>query len=165
MRNFALFALPLVLFAALFALFAANINRDPDFVPSALLNKPVPEFSLPAIPGYPTPGFATADLTGKVSVVNVFASWCIPCREEHPLLMALAKDTTIRLVGINQKDQPENAIAFLKDLGNPYEAIGADNGRVSIEWGVYGVPETFVVKDGIITAHHSGALQRPIRLD
>ena len=93
-------------------------------------------------------------------MVNVFASWCIPCRDEHPLLTALKAETGVRLFGINQKDAPENAAAFLAELGNPYDAIGADtNGRVSIDWGVYGVPETFVVDaDGVIVFKHIGPL-------
>lgn len=157
-----IFALtPLVILAGLVTLFALNIDRDPQFVPSVLLNKPVPEFALPPIEGLSQPGFDTASLKGQVSVVNVFASWCIPCRSEHPLLVKLgASQDDILLVGLNQKDTPENARSFLSELGNPYDAIGADaNGRVSIEWGVYGVPETFVVNaDGIITYKHTGPI-------
>jgi cytochrome c biogenesis protein CcmG/thiol:disulfide interchange protein DsbE len=106
------------------------------------------------------PGFDTASLGGEVTVVNVFASWCVPCRAEHPLLEALKANTGVRLYGINQADAPENARAFLAELGNPYDAVGADrNRRVSIDWGVYGVPETFVVDaNGIITFKHVGPL-------
>jgi len=145
--------LPLVVFAALAALFLfqLTLGGDPQKIPSALINKPAPEFDLPPVEGLladgtQVPGFALADLTGKVSVVNVFASWCVPCRQEHPLLEELAKVDGIQLVGINYKDKPENARRFLGSLGNPYERIGADSaGRTAIEWGVYGVPETFIV--------------------
>jgi len=151
---------PLVALIALIVLFATNIDRDPQFIPSALINKPVPKFSLPPIDDeIDSPGFDQDDFAGQVTVVNVFASWCIPCRDEHPLLMQLAAEGTI-IYGINQKDAPENARSFLSDLGNPYTRIGADiNGRASIEWGVYGVPETFVVNpQGIITYKHTGPL-------
>jgi cytochrome c biogenesis protein CcmG/thiol:disulfide interchange protein DsbE len=105
-------------------------------------------------------GLKTADLSGKVTVVNVFASWCAPCRQEHPVLTELAKDPRIRLVAINYKDKPENAAAFLAALGNPYAAIGVDErGRTAIDWGVYGVPETFLVgPDGVIRRKFIGAL-------
>jgi cytochrome c biogenesis protein CcmG/thiol:disulfide interchange protein DsbE len=107
-----------------------------------------------------TPGFATDTLVGEVSVVNVFASWCIPCRTEHPVLTELKARTGVRLFGINQKDAPENARAFLAELGNPYDRIGADgDGRVSIDWGVYGVPETFVIDArGMIRFKHVGPI-------
>ena len=110
------------------------------------------------------PGFDTAALEGEVTIVNVFASWCIPCRDEHPVLEALKAETGVRLFGINQKDAPENAAAFLAALGNPYDAIGADaNGRVSIDWGVYGVPETFIVgRDGTIAFKHVGPINAAI---
>jgi cytochrome c biogenesis protein CcmG, thiol:disulfide interchange protein DsbE len=134
-------------------------------VPSALLNKPAPAFALPPLDGLvagakPVPGFSTEDLKGKITVVNVWASWCAPCRQEHPLLVDLAKDPSIRLVGINQKDNPDNARRFLGTYGNPFAAVGTDsNGRVSIDWGVYGVPETFIVgPDGMIRHKHIGPL-------
>jgi len=159
-------SVPLLFVVAMIAIFASQINRDSSLLPSVLIDKPIPQFSLPAIEGIEEeigdiPGFATADLVGKVSVVNVWASWCVPCRQEHPLLTRLAEeDPDLFLVGINQKDAAENAISFLRELGNPYDAIGADlNGRASIEWGVYGVPETFVVNaEGIITYKFIGAL-------
>lgn len=164
MLRIALFATPLVLLAGLIALFATNIDRDPDFVPSALLNKPVPQFSLPAIAGETNiPGFDETDFQGRVTLVNVFASWCVPCREEHPFLIELARtQDNVQFFGINEKDDPENAKQFLSELGNPYDRIGADrNGRAAIEWGVYGVPETFVVNPkGIITYKHVGPLSR-----
>jgi cytochrome c biogenesis protein CcmG, thiol:disulfide interchange protein DsbE len=144
--------LPLVVFLALAVLFLARLgNDDPSRVPSALIGRPVPETNLPAVVGLerdgkPLPGIAASDFKGAVSVVNVWASWCVPCRDEAPLLMQLAEDRRIRIIGINYKDQPENARRFLGRFGNPFSAAGADeNGRASIEWGVYGVPETFIV--------------------
>ncbi|MBI4922132.1 MAG: DsbE family thiol:disulfide interchange protein [Devosia nanyangense] len=152
--------LPLVALVALIAVFATNINRDPSLVQSVLIDKPVPEFTLPAVDGLGVPGFDTAKLMGQVTVVNVFASWCIPCRDEHPVLEALKQRTGVLIYGINQKDAAENARAFLTELGNPYDAVGADpNGRVSIDWGVYGVPETFIVDaKGVIRFKHTGPL-------
>jgi cytochrome c biogenesis protein CcmG, thiol:disulfide interchange protein DsbE len=144
--------LPLVVFLALAVLFLARLgNDDPSRVPSALIGRPVPDTNLPAVAGLerdgkPLPGIAASDFKGAVSVVNVWASWCVPCRDEAPLLMQLAEDRRIRIIGINYKDQPENARRFLGRFGNPFSAAGADeNGRASIEWGVYGVPETFIV--------------------
>lgn len=145
--------LPLVLFAALAGLFLfqLTLGNDPQKIPSALLNKPAPDFALAPVPDLirdddPVPSFSRDDLLGKVSVVNIFASWCVPCRQEHPLLEDLATVEGIQLLGINYKDKPENARRFLGSLGNPYSRIGADDaGRTAIEWGVYGVPETFIV--------------------
>jgi len=158
--RYVLFGLPLLALVALVAIFAFSINRDPGLVRSVLIDKPAPAFALAAVPDLGVPGFDTASLKGQVSVVNVFASWCIPCRAEHPLLMALKDLADIQLVGINQSDAPENARAFLAELGNPYAAVGADRDRrVSIDWGVYGVPETFVVDaQGVITFKHVGPL-------
>jgi len=159
--------LPLVVFAALAALFLfqLTLGGDPQKIPSALINKPAPEFDLPPVEGLtengaPMPGFARADLSGKVSVVNIWASWCVPCRQEHPLLEELAKVDGIQLVGINYKDKPENARRFLGSLGNPYDRIGADTvGRTAIEWGVYGVPETFIIDEtGMIRYKFIGPL-------
>lgn len=160
MTRAALLILPLLALVGLVAVFALSIDRDPNLVRSALIDKPAPDFTLPAIEGAGVPGFDTAALAGRVTVVNVFASWCIPCRDEHPLLVELKEQSGVRLFGINQKDAPENARAFLDELGNPYDAIGADaNGRVSIDWGVYGVPETFVVNaEGVITFKHVGPI-------
>ena len=164
-----LVALPAILFAALAGLFLYKLETggDPHKLPSALIGKPVPKFTLPPLDGAgpngtTLPGFASTDLEvpGKVTVVNVWASWCVPCRQEHPILGLLEKDPRVRLVGLNYKDQPENARRFLAALGNPYAAIGADeNGRVGIDWGVYGVPETFVVDaTGTITYKFVGPL-------
>ncbi len=158
--RIALAVIPLVALVALVVLFALNINRDPSLVASVMIDKPAPSFSLPKVAGLPVPGFDTARLSGQVSVVNVFASWCIPCRDEHPVLEALKQQTGVLLLGINQKDAPENASAFLAQMGNPYDAVGADSdGRTSIDWGVYGVPETFVVDaKGVIRFKHTGPM-------
>ncbi len=157
-----IFLLPLAVFVALAAVFLIRLETagNPDAVPSALVGKPVPAFDLPPLAGVPQPGLAATDLEGKVTVVNVFASWCGPCRLEHPQLLALARDDRIRLVGINYKDVPANAVRFLDELGNPYAAIGVDaRGRAAIDWGVYGVPETFVVDaDGIIRYKQIGPI-------
>ena len=158
--RIALALLPLVALVALIAVFALNIDRDPTLVHSVLIDKPAPDFTLQAVAGLGLPGFDTAKLKGQVTVVNVFASWCIPCRDEHPVLEALKRETDIPIYGINQKDAAENAKAFLAELGNPYDAVGADgDGRTSIDWGVYGVPETFIVDaHGVIRFKHTGPL-------
>jgi len=152
--------LPLVAFLVLSALFYYRLGAgDPSRIPSALLNKPVPEFALPPIEKGGGKGLASGDLSEGVHVVNVWASWCGPCRQEHPILMRLAEDTRFELNGINYKDLPENALRFMGALGNPFAAIGADrSGAVGIDWGVYGVPETFIVKDGIIVHKFIGPL-------
>ena len=158
--------LPLVLFAALAALFFFRLGAgDPNRLPSALIGKAAPATDLPPVEGLvnggkPLPGLATADFKGTVTLVNVWASWCIPCRDEAPVLMKLAEDKRFRLVGLNYKDQPENARRFIGRYGNPYVANGADqSGRAGIEWGVYGVPESFVVdKTGTITYKLVGPL-------
>jgi cytochrome c biogenesis protein CcmG/thiol:disulfide interchange protein DsbE len=166
-RNRWLFLLPVAAFFALAVLFLARLvaGGDPSRVPSALIGRPVPAFSLPAVEGLleagrPVPGLDSADFKGQVTVVNVWGSWCVPCRDEHPFLMELARDRGIRLVGVNQKDNPENARRFLGQFGNPFAAVGADaNGRASIELGVYGVPETFIVgPDGTIRHKQIGPL-------
>ncbi len=160
MTRILLFTLPLVLLAALIAVFAVSLDRDPGLVRSVLIDKPVPPTTLPPLEGSGTPGLDSSMFEGEVTVVNVFASWCVPCRDEHPLLLEIKERTGVKLAGINQKDAPENALAFLRELGNPYDAIGVDaNGRASIDWGVYGVPETFVVNAaGIITYKHIGPI-------
>jgi len=158
--RYVLFALPLIFLAALVSVFAFSIDRDTRLVRSVLIDKPVPQFALAPVEGLDVPGFDTATLAGEVTLVNVFASWCIPCRDEHPLLEAIKAETGVRLFGINHSDAPENARAFLAELGNPYDAIGADRDRrVSIDWGVYGVPETFLVDAaGVIVYKHVGPL-------
>jgi cytochrome c biogenesis protein CcmG, thiol:disulfide interchange protein DsbE len=156
-RSF-LMALPLILFASLAALLWFRLgDGDPSRIPSALIGHPAPPTALPPIEGLTSngtavPGLDPAAFKGKVSVVNVWASWCVPCHDEAPLLTELAKDKRFQLVGINYKDAPDNARRFLGRYGNPFAIVGADgNGRAGIEWGVYGVPESFVVgRDGAI---------------
>lgn len=142
-----LFLLPLAVFGVLAVYFAIGLTKDPKLIPSALINKPAPEFTLPPIAGTTGPGLSTADLKqGHVSIVNVFASWCVPCAEEQPMVNALAQTHLARMYGINYKDKAGDARKWLDRLGNHFDAIGADTtGRVGIDWGVYGVPETFVV--------------------
>jgi cytochrome c biogenesis protein CcmG/thiol:disulfide interchange protein DsbE len=143
---------PLVIFLGLVALFLIRLySGDPSRIPSALIGHPAPQTNLPPVAGLdrngvPVPGIDAASFKGAVTVVNVWASWCVPCHDEAPLLMGLAQDGRLRVIGINYKDEPENARRFLGRYGNPFVAAGADrNGRAAIEWGVYGVPETFVV--------------------
>jgi cytochrome c biogenesis protein CcmG/thiol:disulfide interchange protein DsbE len=143
---------PLVIFLGLVALFLIRLySGDPSRIPSALIGHAAPQTNLPPVAGLdrngvPVPGIDAASFKGAVTVVNVWASWCVPCHDEAPLLMGLAQDGRLRVIGINYKDEPENARRFLGRYGNPFVAAGADrNGRAAIEWGVYGVPETFVV--------------------
>ncbi len=161
LRGRLVYLLPAVLFlglAAVIAYFMAS-GKDPRVIPSALIDKPAPEFSLPPLPGR-TNGLARADLEGRVSVVNVFASWCVPCRAEHPQIARLAEDEQIAVHGLNYKDEPEKALAWLERMGDPYARIGADrDGRVAIDWGVYGVPETFIIdRKGRIRHKHVGPI-------
>lgn len=157
-RRSWLVALPLIAFVILTALFWFRLGTgDPSRIPSALIGRPAPQTKLPPLEGLAAngvqiDGLDPAAFKGKVSVVNVWASWCVPCHDEAPLLLKLAQDKRIRVVGINYKDAPDNARRFLGRYGNPFNAVGVDaNGRASIEWGVYGVPETFVVgRDGNI---------------
>lgn len=144
--------IPLGIFLALALLFLIRLGAgDASRIPSALIGRPAPATNLPPVAGIerdgmPVPGLDKSTFNGTVSVLNVWASWCVPCRDEAPLLMRLADDKRVRIVGINYKDQPADAKRFLDRYGNPFAASGADaNGRASIEWGVYGVPETFVV--------------------
>jgi cytochrome c biogenesis protein CcmG/thiol:disulfide interchange protein DsbE len=153
-----LMALPLVVFAALALLFWFRLgDSDISRIPSALIGRAAPKTTLPPLPGLmadgkPVPGIDPATFVGKVSLVNVWASWCVPCHSEAPLLTEFAKDRRVQFVGLNYKDAPDNARRFLGRYGNPFDVVGVDgNGRASIEWGVYGVPETFVVaRDGTI---------------
>jgi cytochrome c biogenesis protein CcmG/thiol:disulfide interchange protein DsbE len=169
-----LYLAPLAFFLALsvlflFRLFAGDASR----VPSALIGKPVPQLTLPPLPGLvqagqPLPGLEPAALAaGRATILNVFASWCGPCRVEHPYLVEIASSPAVRegrvqMIGLNYKDEPENARRFLGALGNPYTAVGTDRqGRASIEWGVYGVPETFLIgPTGIILRKHIGPLDQ-----
>jgi len=151
-RRIVLMALPLVCFVGLCVLFWFRLgDGDPSRIPSALIGRPAPQTSLPALEGLvngagPVPGLDPAMFKGKVSIVNVWASWCVPCHDEAPLLTTLGQDKRLQLVGINYKDAPDNARRFLGRYGNPFGIVGVDgNGRAAIEWGVYGVPETFIV--------------------
>jgi cytochrome c biogenesis protein CcmG/thiol:disulfide interchange protein DsbE len=144
--------LPLVVFLGVIALFLIRLGAgDPSVIPSALIGRPAPQTALPPVAslerdGAAVPGLDPASFKGAVTVVNVWASWCVPCHDEAPLLQQLSQDSRLRLVGINYKDDPDNARRFLGRYGNPFAAAGIDaNGRAAIEWGVYGVPETFVV--------------------
>jgi cytochrome c biogenesis protein CcmG/thiol:disulfide interchange protein DsbE len=153
-----LYLIPVAVFVAVGIGLAVGLTRDPGTLPSALIDHPVPAFDLPGLDG--GEGFSNTDLKGRVSLVNVFASWCVPCRVEHPVLMKLA-ESGVRIYGINYKDSADQALAWLAELGNPFQKIGADrNGRVGIEWGVYGVPETFVVDaEGRIRHKQVGPIQ------
>lgn len=154
-----LLLLPLVLFMGLVTYFAVGLTKDPSKLPSAMIDKPVPEFDLPPLAAG-RPALASGDLKGGVSLVNVFASWCAPCQVEHPVLMRLAKEEGVTIHGIAYKDKPEATQAFLNKLGDPFTRIGRDqDGRTAINWGVYGVPETYVVdRDGHIRYRHVGPL-------
>lgn len=160
--------LPPALFAGLAALFVVGMNReDPDQLPSALAGKQAPAVQVTEMGRGPV--FTDADLRSPgVKLVNFWASWCAPCRAEHPMLAALA-DEGIRIYGVNYKDRAEDAQKFLGDLGNPFAAIGADAGRMALDWGVYGVPETYVIDgEGRIILRFAGPitaaeLERSIR--
>lgn len=150
---------PLLLSFGLLVLLGVGLTLNPRKVPSPLIGKPVPIFDLPSVKGR-APGLSSRDLRGEPALVNVFASWCAACREEHPLLMNLKKNQVILIHGLNYKDKPDNAKEWLDQLGDPYARTGADiDGRVGIDWGVYGVPETFVIdRDGRIAYKHIGPI-------
>ena len=152
-------AMPLAVFLVITVFLAIGLTLDPRKVPSPLIGKPVPDFRLPAVLGR-TEGLATPDLKGEVSLVNVFASWCAACRQEHPFLMRLDREKVVPIHGLNYKDRPEDAADWLDALGDPYSRTGADiDGRVGIDWGVYGVPETFVVdRNGYIAYKQIGPI-------
>lgn len=165
-RRWWLVSLPLVIFTALLALFLFRLGAgDPSRLPSALIGKHAPALALPPLEGLTqegkqVPGLDPTLFKDQVTVVNVWASWCVPCRDEHPFLVRLAADKRSTLVGINYKDARENALSFLNRYGNPFAAVGVDTGgRAAIEWGVYGVPETFIVgRDGRIAYKHIGPI-------
>ncbi len=155
-----LYLLPVLVFGGLALALAFGLGEDPSEVPSPLIDKPVPIFELPPVPDR-TEGFSDADLKqGEVALVNVFASWCGPCRLEHPLLMRLSEGGDVPIYGLNYKDRPEDAKQWLDEMGDPYRRTGSDlDGRVGIDWGVYGVPETFVVdREGRIAYKHIGPI-------
>jgi cytochrome c biogenesis protein CcmG/thiol:disulfide interchange protein DsbE len=145
------YIIPLVLFIILALFLAVGLNLNPRDIPSPFINKPAPAFSAPKLMA-PTEKLSTSDLKGKVWLFNVWASWCVSCREEHPVLNQLAKQHAVMIVGLNYKDEPDAAKSWLENLGNPYDvSISDQDGRIGIDWGVYGVPETFVVdKKGVI---------------
>jgi cytochrome c biogenesis protein CcmG, thiol:disulfide interchange protein DsbE len=167
-RRLGLVGVPLLVFAGLAGLFGLALKSgDPSRLPSALLGRPAPQINLTALAGavdaagQPTPGFQTADLaTGQVTIVNFWSSWCVPCVAEHPLLQQLGRDAKVRLFGVNYKDPEPGGRRFLGRYGNPFAAVGSDsNGRAAIEWGVYGMPETFVIDgQGRIIYKHVGEL-------
>jgi cytochrome c biogenesis protein CcmG/thiol:disulfide interchange protein DsbE len=151
--------LPVGIFLALLVMLGWGLGRDPSVLPSVLIGKPVPTFTLPPVQGR-TLGLSSADLKGEVSLVNVFASWCVACRQEHPVFMGLRRINTVPIHGMNYKDRPQDAEKWLNTMGDPYTRTGADlDGRVSIDWGVYGVPETFVIDaEGRIAFRQVGAV-------
>ncbi|MGH8583134.1 MAG: DsbE family thiol:disulfide interchange protein [Gammaproteobacteria bacterium] len=157
------YLLPLALFAVLLGLLYAGLSRDPRLVPSPLIGKPVPAFSLPRLKAGESP-LTQRDLHGQPTLVNIWASWCAACRDEHPLLIELAERDDIRILGLNYKDTRVAAQDWLDKWGDPYADVAYDEaGRVAIDWGVYGVPETFVVDaDGIIRYKQVGPLTEPI---
>ncbi|WP_142849345.1 DsbE family thiol:disulfide interchange protein [Telmatospirillum sp. J64-1] len=158
-----LYLLPVLIFLVVAGFFFKGLFMDPSEVPSPLISQPAPDFDLPPL-NPEKPGFRTADMQGRVTLVNFFASWCIPCRVEHPLFMELAAQHAdeVQLVGISYKDKPEDSLSWLSRLGDPYARIGHDETtRVAIDWGVYGVPETYLVDpQGIIRYKHVGPIDR-----
>lgn len=155
------YLIPLAVFLAMVAFLAVGLTRDPSEVPSPLVDKPAPEFELPRV-GAEGATLGRQDLLGQVSLVNVWASWCVSCRQEHPLLVDLAASGEVPIYGLNYKDDHDDAVAWLKRFGNPYTASAHDlEGLVGIDWGVYGVPETFVVdSEGYIRHKHIGPMTR-----
>ncbi|MFQ5937906.1 MAG: DsbE family thiol:disulfide interchange protein [Acidiferrobacterales bacterium] len=153
------FLLPLLVLLGLGLLLAVGLTLNPREIPSPLIDKPVPDFKLPPVQGR-VPGLSTADLQGEVSLVNVFASWCVACRDEHPLLMQLRAESVVPIHGLNYKDKPKDAAEWLDAMGDPYTRTGADiDGHVGIDWGVYGVPETFIIdRRGKIAYKHIGPI-------
>ena len=154
------YLLPLMLLAALGIAFYFQLGTDTQKLPSALIDKPLPTFNLPPIGGDGT-ALANADLKGKVALINVWASWCPPCRIEHPILMNIAA-SGVAIYGVNYKDKPEDAKRFLTQLGDPFVTVGADrDGKLAIDLGVYGYPETFIIDaDGIIRYRHAGPINK-----
>jgi cytochrome c biogenesis protein CcmG/thiol:disulfide interchange protein DsbE len=167
MKKKILLAMPALVAVVLggFLFWGLNPDRDPNAIPSALVSEPVPDFELPPVESTQTPGLSAAALRsiGEPVLVNVFASWCVPCRAEHAVLTRLVEQDGVRLMGINYMDKPADAANWLEELGNPYERIGSDSeGRVGIEWGISGVPETFVIDaNGIVVYRYVGPIVTP----
>jgi len=157
------FLVPLILFFTLVGFLAAGLKLDPHEVPSPLINKPSPAFKVPQL-AQPEAQFSPEDVKGKVWILNVWASWCVACREEHPVLVELGRSQVAPLIGLNYKDKREDALALLKRQGNPYELSAFDfDGRVGIDYGVYGVPETYVIdKQGIIRYKQIGPVTQQL---
>ncbi|MBX3646361.1 MAG: DsbE family thiol:disulfide interchange protein [Rhodocyclaceae bacterium] len=156
-----IFVLPLILFGILSIFLGIGLTLNPREIPSPLVGKAVPTFNLPPVKGR-TLGLTNSNLVGEVSLVNVFASWCVACREEHPIIVDLARRHVVPIHGLNYKDKPDDAARWLDEWGDPYTRTGADiDGRVGIDWGVYGVPETFVIdRDGRIAYKHIGPMTK-----
>lgn len=157
------YLVPLVLFLVLVVFLAIGLTRDPHEVPSPLINKAAPAFRLPQLKD-PAKSFSAEDMRGKVWVLNVWASWCVSCRDEHPLLLEYAKSGAIPIYGLNYKDKPEDALAWLSELGDPYVLSVSDlEGRVAIDYGVYGAPETYLIdKQGMIRYKQIGAVTEDV---
>lgn len=164
-RRIIVALIPLVVFLALAGIFFTQLisGRDISVLPSALIGKPAPDLKLAALDGAmsggkPVPPLTSAEIRGKLTLVNVWASWCVPCRQEHPVILGLSRDDRLNIVGINYKDRNDAALGFLGELGNPFRAIGVDpKGAAAIDWGVYGIPESFLVgPDGKILYKHVG---------
>jgi len=164
-RRIAVALIPLIIFLVLAAIFMMQLmsGKDTSVLPSALIGKPAPVLNLAALDGAvlagkPVPALTTAAIKGRLTLVNVWASWCVPCRQEHPIILGLSRDDRLNIVGINYKDRNDAALAFLGELGNPFKAIGTDpKGAAAIDWGVYGIPESFLVSpDGVILYKHVG---------
>jgi cytochrome c biogenesis protein CcmG/thiol:disulfide interchange protein DsbE len=153
------FALPILLLGILVAVLFVGLRRDPGYVPSPLVGKPAPDFTLPRLDA-PERTLGKRDLLGDVSLVNVWATWCVGCRQEHGYLLELARTGGVRIYGLNWKDDPELARQWLRQLGDPYEATAVDrDGRVAIDWGVYGAPETFLLDGtGVVLYKHIAPL-------
>ncbi len=157
------FLIPIAVFAALIAVLLFSLNRDPSYVPSPLIGKPAPEFRLPRLAD-PQQTLATEDMGGRFSLLNVWATWCVGCRQEHDTLVQIASDYQVPIYGLNWKDNSDKAKMWLKELGNPYVATAVDlHGNVAIDWGVYGAPETFLLAaDGTVLYKHLSPLTMAI---
>jgi cytochrome c biogenesis protein CcmG/thiol:disulfide interchange protein DsbE len=157
------FLLPVGIFAALLVVFRVGLDKDPTLVPSPLVGKPAPEFSLPRLDD-PALTLSRSDLLGKTSLVNIWGTWCAGCRQEHDTLLALARESGVPIYGINWKDDSVQASQWLATLGNPYAAVGVDaTGEAAIDWGVYGAPETFLIgPDGTVLYKHIAPLSMEV---